>query len=197
MSSRWARSTQDWSPKTSTATTRRCSCSWATTYRRRPGNKQYAPELAESWELSEDGMTWTFQFRQGVRFHGGWGEMTAEDVRYSWEMWTSEESRHVAAPSCRRAIDDDMANFEIVSDYEFRLHASEPTPDLLSAVCSCEPGMTIFSKAYHDAEASRPRRRTRSSPGRGSTSAASRASSSLCGASRTTGATSPSPRHSR
>lgn len=117
-----------------------------------PETKQYAPEIAESWELSEDGMTWTFKLRPDVQFHGGWGTLTAEDVKYSWEMWISEDSRHVAAPSYRRAVDDSIDNFEIVNDLEFRLHASEPTPDLLSAVCSCEPGMTIFSKAYHDEE---------------------------------------------
>ena len=38
------------------------------------------PMLAHSWEISEDGSTWTFHLNQGVQFHKGYGELTAEDV---------------------------------------------------------------------------------------------------------------------
>ena len=43
------------------------------------------PDLAESWTLSPDGTIWTFKLKKGVQFHKGFGEMTAEDVKFSFE----------------------------------------------------------------------------------------------------------------
>jgi oligopeptide transport system substrate-binding protein len=42
------------------------------------------PDIAESWEKSLDGKTYTFHLRQGVEFHSG-KEVTAADFKYSWE----------------------------------------------------------------------------------------------------------------
>lgn len=43
-----------------------------------------APDIAEEWQISPDGLTYTFRLRRGVRFHNG-RELVAEDVRYSLE----------------------------------------------------------------------------------------------------------------
>ncbi|MEX2374282.1 MAG: ABC transporter substrate-binding protein [Dehalococcoidia bacterium] len=44
------------------------------------------PGLAESWEVSDDQLTYTFNLREGVLFHDG-REMTAEDVKASLDRW--------------------------------------------------------------------------------------------------------------
>ncbi|UCH27475.1 MAG: ABC transporter substrate-binding protein [Trueperaceae bacterium] len=47
-----------------------------------PGTSEVVPELAESFEVSADGMHYTFRLRAGVLFHDG-SELTAEDVKYT------------------------------------------------------------------------------------------------------------------
>ena len=48
-----------------------------------PTTNIWVPELAKSWELSEDGTEWTFQLEEGVQWHNDWGEFTADDVFHS------------------------------------------------------------------------------------------------------------------
>lgn len=49
------------------------------------------PALAEEWEISEDGLTYTFSLRQGVMFHNG-REMVGDDVKYSLERILDPET---------------------------------------------------------------------------------------------------------
>src|SRR3954452_2122786 len=42
-------------------------------------NFKVLPELATSWSVSDDGLTWTFKLRQGVKFHSG-KDFTSADV---------------------------------------------------------------------------------------------------------------------
>ncbi|WP_421702848.1 ABC transporter substrate-binding protein [Aliiroseovarius sp.] len=49
------------------------------------------PGLAESWEVSEDGLTYTFHLREGVSFHDG-TTMDAEDVVFTLDRARAEDS---------------------------------------------------------------------------------------------------------
>lgn len=61
-------------------------------------NKENAvePALAEKWELSADGKTYTFHLRPNVRFHNG-RVLTAEDVKWSWERAVAPQTRSSVA----------------------------------------------------------------------------------------------------
>jgi peptide/nickel transport system substrate-binding protein len=52
---------------------------------------QLEPALAKSWEVSDDGLTYTFELRPDAKFHNG-RELTAEDVVYSFERIMAEET---------------------------------------------------------------------------------------------------------
>ena len=47
-------------------------------------NLEPAPDIAQRWEVSDDGRTYTFYLRQDVKFQDG-REVKAEDFKYSWE----------------------------------------------------------------------------------------------------------------
>ncbi|MDB5537029.1 MAG: peptide transporter substrate-binding protein [Devosia sp.] len=53
-----------------------------------PGTSTLKPDLAESYTISPDGLTYTFVLHKGVKFHNG-REMTAEDVKYSLDRVTN------------------------------------------------------------------------------------------------------------
>ena len=57
-------------------------------------NRKAAPQLAESWSIADDTLTWTFNIRRGVQLHKGYGELTADDIIYSYQQWGGEDAVH-------------------------------------------------------------------------------------------------------
>jgi peptide/nickel transport system substrate-binding protein len=53
---------------------------------RDPKTWEYRPALASEWKPSNEMKTWTFKLRSGVKFHEGWGDLTAEDVKFTVEQ---------------------------------------------------------------------------------------------------------------
>lgn len=83
-----------------------------------PLTKKMLPSVAESWEISEDGMSITMKMRQGIKFHDG-TEMTASDVKFSIERILKSQ----------RGIVFELASVDhvdIIDDYRFKVVMNEP-----------------------------------------------------------------------
>ncbi len=101
--------------------------------------------LATSWEMSPDGMTYTFKLREGVQFHEGWGEVTGEDVKYSWERMIDENSIGSPAGQLRALID----TIEVPDPYTVVLHLQKPNAELIrSHMTDYNAGGMIVCKEY-------------------------------------------------
>ena len=68
------------------------------------GESKLAGQLAESWDSSADGVTWTFKLRKGVTFHNG-REVTADDVVASINHHRREDSTSAAKPLVKSVKD--------------------------------------------------------------------------------------------
>jgi len=55
-----------------------------------PGTTEVEPALATDWEVSEDGLTWTFHLREGVEFHDG-NPFNAKAVKWNFDRWRLED----------------------------------------------------------------------------------------------------------
>ena len=91
------------------------------------------PGLAESWEISEDGLTYTFKLREGVTFHDG-TTMDAEDVKFSLDRIIAEDSANA-----QKALYTAISEVNVIDPGTVEVKLSEPN------------GSMIFNLAWGDA----------------------------------------------
>ena len=104
------------------------------------------PQLAEGVAISDDGLSYVFTLRQGVRFHNG-KEMTARDVRASIERY-----RRVGATKSLLAP---VESVEVTGDHEVTLRLSARTPMFLEAFASPRAPVVIIPEEDAAAEVGR------------------------------------------
>jgi peptide/nickel transport system substrate-binding protein len=100
------------------------------------------PDLASSWEISEDGLIYTFHLRDNVRFHDG-EPLTSADVKYSLEMFfhpdtgashgrTSGLDQLVGAEAFANGEADEIAGIKALDDQTVELNLVKPRSSVLS-----------------------------------------------------------------
>ena len=88
---------------------------------RDPKTGELIPLLAERWEVLDGGRTWRFYLRKGISFHGGQGEMTAEDVKFTFATLAKEGSANGLAPEFRL-----IKSMEVDDPYTLTLRFEKP-----------------------------------------------------------------------
>jgi len=79
------------------------------------------PHIATDWYVSEDNLSWTFELREGVKFHDG-TELTAEDVLFSFNRILNM----TAADTQKRSKIEMIESIEALDDYTVVFHLSNP-----------------------------------------------------------------------
>jgi len=83
------------------------------------------PDLAERWDVSSDGLVYTFYLRRGVKFHDG-VECTAEDVEFTYQAIIDPRNE-----SPYRTIYLNVEKFKAVSPYIFQITLKTPLTTFL------------------------------------------------------------------
>jgi ABC-type transport system substrate-binding protein len=97
------------------------------------------PGLAESWDISSDGLTYTFHLREGVEFHNG-EPFTSEDVKWTYETYINPET---AANYRSHVAGAPVTSVETPDDFTVVFNLEKPTSTFLARMTL----MPIESKA--------------------------------------------------
>ena len=109
----------------------------------KPGTfDEIVPDLAESWEVSPDGLVYTFHLRDDAQWHRDYGEVTAEDVRYSLLRHKDEEVGSNYQPEA-----EPIEDVEVVDDHTVRIVLNKPYPGLLLEFLAYRPGFIVNERA--------------------------------------------------
>jgi len=117
-----------------------------------------AADLAESWVVSDDGLTYDFKVREGVEFHNG-DAVTAEDVAYSLNRLVDPATHSERAnllffvKGARDRFEgksDVVEGIEVVDDFNIRLTLTDPYAPFLSVLCMSNFGVVPQSEIDPD-----------------------------------------------
>jgi dipeptide transport system substrate-binding protein len=124
------------------------------------GTTEVLPGLAESWDVSEDGMTVTFNLRQGVKFHSNdqftpTRDFNADDVIFSFDRQGNPENPYNSYSGgtweyySSMSMPDLVGSIEKVDDYTVKFNLTRPEAPFIANMAM--DFASIVSKEYSDA----------------------------------------------
>ena len=120
------------------------------------GTSQIVPSLAKEWEISDDGLEYTFHLVEGVKYTNG-ADFTASDVLYSiTRMLTYEKALNgdiydiiVGAEELSSGAAETISGVEVVDDYTVKITLSQPYAAFLA--CLTTPGASMLDEETTEA----------------------------------------------
>src|SRR5215217_354674 len=119
-----------------------------------PDGISLVPGLAEKWEVSEDGLTYTFHLRPNVVFSDG-TPMTAQDVLYSWVRAANDPEQHwtFTLTALKRDAEGQVQGISTPDDGTVVVELAQAWSPFLSDVAMFN--MSVISKAFAEGKEER------------------------------------------
>ncbi len=111
-----------------------------------PKTDKILPGLVAAWNLEPNGQSFRLKLRD-IPFHGTWGPVRAEDIKFGWEQLVLPDSVHGQQTYWKQL----MKSFEIVNDREIIFHLTAPDSQFVTAISEQQGGLEVRSKANYDA----------------------------------------------
>ena len=110
--------------------------------------KEIAPGIAESWSVTDDGLTWTFKIRDDVQFHDG-TPLTAADVKATYDHYVKSATGEIDfRPPARSYTGPFIESTETPDNYTLILNLGAPASVLLQNLSAA--WVNIVSKKDYD-----------------------------------------------
>lgn len=107
---------------------------------------EFKAGLAEDWDISDDGLTYTFHLKEGVKFSDG-ADLNAEAVKTSLEAAFSNMGQSIAAFGKIGVLTDSI---EVIEENTVAIHLTTPYYGVLSDLAMCNPMGIVSPNAFHE-----------------------------------------------
>ena len=109
------------------------------------GSNEVVNDAAKSIEVSEDNKKIYFELKKGIKFHEGYGELTAEDVKYSFERIIDPEENSEYKSDWKQ-----LDHVEVTGKYSGTIVLKKPLASLFVSVLPFTPGNIVSKKACEE-----------------------------------------------
>jgi peptide/nickel transport system substrate-binding protein len=115
----------------------------------KPNTFEVVNHLAETFTPSPDGLSFEFKLKEGIQFHSGYGELTAEDVKFSYERIAG-----LTKPKIESAYRGDwsphLEEVQVTDTYSGTIVLKEPFAAIMRSTLPVGSGLVLSKKAVEE-----------------------------------------------